>query len=88
MTNVILSDGNVHTVVHHKTSTTVEVIEQTPIYLKVPSKNKSSPLRVHFEYLSSGDLKTYMSMTNTKPSEEDHSTSSGKVKKLVVYAKD
>ena len=65
---------------------TIEAIENTPIYVKLPCKNELSPCKISFTYLSKGDLKIFMSEHCKMPNEEDCQRSVGKVKKMVIYA--
>lgn len=59
--STVISNGEVHYEVFNMQPNLVEIIESTPIYVKIPCKGMLSPCRIKFDYQSKGDVKIYMS---------------------------
>lgn len=78
----IVSNGENHIIIQSKSPKAIEVIEDTPIYAKIPCSGYNSPCRIGFEYISKGDIKVFVSLSNKFPSPEDCSKAYNKVKRF------
>ncbi|CDW87083.1 UNKNOWN [Stylonychia lemnae] len=76
---IVATEENNHTVVQNKRSQDLEIIEQSLMYFKVPSKGFSSPVKIYVEIketeLTRGkkqDLKMYVSLNSKEPNDHDY----------------
>lgn len=65
-----MSNGDYHTKIDPSIERRVEVIQETPIYCKIPCLNEFSPWKITISYEGEdkGDLSIYTSLTNPMPS--------------------
>lgn len=68
----IISNGECHIELQGQTTTTSDIIENTPIYFKLDCKEQLVPCTIKIRYKTQGDLKIYVSTTNNMPSPSDN----------------
>jgi len=71
----IIATENVHQTIHPNKPTDIEVIEDNPVFLKIPTRGALSPAKFKIEFRGADakrkniDLKIYLSFTEKEPGE-------------------
>lgn len=63
----VVTDGDNHICIEPSNTTSVEVIENTPVYCRIPSKFLYPPAKIKFKHETKTDLKVYISTIYKTP---------------------